>query len=78
MTRDVAPPLDGVLVLDMSLFPAGPFAASRLRDLGARVIKVERPDGGDPSRSLYKAPDAENSLLFHAINPGKESIALDL
>lgn len=71
-------PLNGLLVLDMSLYLAGPFAAQRLQDFGARVIKIERPDGGDPSRGLYRAPDEVDSLLFHVINRGKQSIALDL
>ncbi len=73
-------PLDGLLVLDMSQFLSGPSAALRLADLGARVIKVERPDGGDLCRRLYLT-DTEiggNSTLFHAINRGKESFAADL
>ncbi len=45
--------LEGLTVLDMSQFLSGPFAALRLGDLGARVIKVERPDGGDLCRRLY-------------------------
>ncbi|HLW89842.1 MAG TPA: CaiB/BaiF CoA-transferase family protein [Roseiarcus sp.] len=71
--------LDGVIVLDMSQFLSGPFAALRLGDLGARVIKVERPDGGDLCRRLYLS-DTElggDSTLFHAINRGKESFAAD-
>jgi crotonobetainyl-CoA:carnitine CoA-transferase CaiB-like acyl-CoA transferase len=44
--------LDGFLVLDMSQFLSGPFSALRLADLGARVIKIERPDGGDLCRRL--------------------------
>jgi CoA:oxalate CoA-transferase len=71
--------LEGVLVLDMSQFLSGPFAALRLSDLGARVIKVERPDGGDLCRRLYLS-DTElggDSTLFHAINRGKESFAAD-
>lgn len=74
------PPLDGLLVLDMSQFLSGPYAALRLHDLGARVIKVERPDGGDLSRRLYLS-DTEiggDSTIFHAINRGKESIAIDM
>jgi CoA:oxalate CoA-transferase len=73
-------PLDGLLVLDMSQFLSGPSAALRLADLGARVIKVERPDGGDLCRRLYLT-DTEiggDSTLFHAINRGKESFAADL
>lgn len=77
-TGTMRKPLEGILVLDMSLFLAGPFAALRLQDFGARVIKVERPDGGDPSRALYRTPDEVDSLLFHIINRGKQSIALDL
>ncbi|HVX81481.1 MAG TPA: CaiB/BaiF CoA-transferase family protein [Devosiaceae bacterium] len=71
--------LDGVLVLDMAQFLSGPFAALRLLDLGARVIKIERPDGGDLCRRLYLS-DTEiggDSTLFHAINRGKESFAAD-
>jgi crotonobetainyl-CoA:carnitine CoA-transferase CaiB-like acyl-CoA transferase len=73
-------PLQGLLVLDLSQFLSGPSAALRLADLGARVIKVERPGGGDICRSLYLT-DTEiggDSTLFHAINRSKESIALDL
>jgi crotonobetainyl-CoA:carnitine CoA-transferase CaiB-like acyl-CoA transferase len=71
--------LDGILVLDMSQFLSGPFSALRLGDLGARVIKIERPDGGDLCRRLYLS-DTEiggDSTLFHAINRGKESFAAD-
>src|SRR5215218_880677 len=73
-------PLQGLLVIDLSQFLSGPSAALRLADLGARVIKVERPGGGDICRSLYLT-DTEiggDSTLFHAINRSKESIALDL
>jgi crotonobetainyl-CoA:carnitine CoA-transferase CaiB-like acyl-CoA transferase len=73
-------PLDGLVVLDMSQFLSGPYAALRLADLGARVIKIERPDGGDLCRRLYLT-DTEiggDSTLFHAINRGKESFAADL
>jgi crotonobetainyl-CoA:carnitine CoA-transferase CaiB-like acyl-CoA transferase len=73
-------PLDGLLVLDMSQFLSGPYAALRLADLGARVIKIERPDGGDLCRRLYLT-DTEiggDSTLFHAINRGKESFSANL
>lgn len=75
-----ARPLDGLLVVDFSQFLAGPYCALRLLDLGARVIKVENPNGGDLCRRLYLSGvqiDAD-STLFHAINRGKESVALDL
>jgi CoA:oxalate CoA-transferase len=71
--------LEGVTVLDMSQFLSGPFAALRLLDLGARIIKIERPDGGDLCRRLYLS-DTEiggDSTLFHAINRGKESFSAD-
>lgn len=73
-------PLIGLTVLDFSQFLAGPSAALRLSDLGARVIKVERPDGGDASRGLYLAdlPFDQDSALFHAINRGKQSLTVDL
>lgn len=75
-----SPPLDGVLVVDLCQFLSGPYASLRLQDLGARVIKIERPDGGDLSRRLYLS-DTEiggDSTIFHAINRSKESLALDL
>lgn len=78
MTHTGKLPLEGLLVLDLSLFLAGPYASLRLQDLGARVIKIERPDGGDPCRDLYKTDDTEDSTLFHAINRGKESLCLNL
>ncbi len=72
--------LDGLLVLDLSQFLSGPSAALRLADLGARVIKVERPVSGDICRSLYVSDTRirGDSTLFHAINRGKESFAADL
>jgi crotonobetainyl-CoA:carnitine CoA-transferase CaiB-like acyl-CoA transferase len=78
--REQAPPLSGVLVLDMSQFLSGPSAALRLGDLGARVIKIERPGGGDICRTLYLTDTdlAGDSTLFHAINRNKESFAADL
>jgi crotonobetainyl-CoA:carnitine CoA-transferase CaiB-like acyl-CoA transferase len=78
MTADL--PLRGITVVDMSQFLSGPYCSLRLLDLGARVIKVERPDGGDLSRRLYLS-DTEiggDSTIFHAINRGKESLAIDL
>lgn len=72
--------LAGLTVIDMSQFLSGPYCSLRLLDFGARVIKVERPDGGDLSRRLYLS-DTEvggDSTLFHAINRGKESLGIDL
>ena len=73
-------PLEGLLVLDFSQFLAGPSGALRLADLGARVIKIERPGKGDLCRQLYISNlklDGD-STLFHAINRNKESYAADL
>ncbi len=73
-------PLSGLVVVDMSQFLSGPYCSLRLMDLGARVIKIERPDGGDLSRRLYLS-DTEiggDSTIFHAINRGKDSLAIDL
>jgi crotonobetainyl-CoA:carnitine CoA-transferase CaiB-like acyl-CoA transferase len=73
-------PLDGLVVLDFSQFLAGPAAAMRLADLGARVIKVERPKGGDICRQLYisNLGVEGDSTLFHSINRNKEGFAADL
>ena len=72
-----ARPLDGILVLDLTRVLAGPFCTMLLGELGARVIKVERRGGGDPSRGFGPFLDGR-SLYFGFINRGKESIALDL
>jgi CoA:oxalate CoA-transferase len=73
-------PLHGILVLDFSQFLSGSLATLRLADMGARVIKIERPGSGDLGRSLYLSDTdvhGENTL-FHAINRNKESYAADL
>ena len=73
-------PLDGVLVLDFSQFLAGPVAAMRLADLGARVIKIERPGGGDIGRQLAFAGRVADgdTVSFHAMNRNKEGVTADL
>ena len=73
-------PLDGIIVLEFSQFLSGPVAGLRLADLGARVIKIERPGSGDLCRNLYISDtDLEgDSTLFHAINRNKESFAANL
>jgi CoA:oxalate CoA-transferase len=73
-------PLQGLLVLDFCQFLSGPLATLRLADMGARVVKIERPGSGDIGRTLYLSDTdvhGENTL-FHAINRNKESFAADL
>jgi CoA:oxalate CoA-transferase len=73
-------PLHGILVLDFSQFLSGSLATLRLADIGARVIKIERPGVGDLGRTIYLSDTnvhGENTL-FHAINRNKESYAADL
>ncbi|MEM0650363.1 CoA transferase [Klebsiella huaxiensis] len=73
-------PLSGINVLDFSQFLSGPSAALRLADLGASVIKIENPDGGDICRKLYISElqiDGDSSL-FHAINRNKKSVTVNL
>ena len=72
--------MNGLLVLDFSQFLAGPLSTLKLADLGARVVKVERPGSGDLCRQLYLSDtdiDGDNSL-FHAINRNKESVVANL
>lgn len=73
-------PLEDFLVVDFSQFLSGPSASLRLADLGARVIKIERPETGDICRHLYTSNVVLNgeSTVFHAINRNKESLALDI
>jgi CoA:oxalate CoA-transferase len=73
-------PLKGLVVLEFSQYLSGPSAGLRLADLGARVIKIERPNGGDAGRKL-SIKDLwvdDSSLLFHTINRNKESFAANL
>lgn len=73
-------PLEGILVLEFAQFLAGPSAGLRLADLGARVIKIERPVKGEACRQL-SIKDLfvdESSMLFHTINRNKESFAANL
>ncbi|MBL8708004.1 MAG: CoA transferase [Rhodospirillaceae bacterium] len=70
-------PLAGVVVIDLTRVLAGPFCTMLLADLGARVIKVENPKGGDDSRAYGPFINGKSGY-FIAQNRGKESIALDL
>jgi CoA:oxalate CoA-transferase len=70
-------PLAGVVVLDLTRVLAGPYCTLVLSNLGARVIKVERPPAGDDARGIGPFVGGK-SLYFGALNHGKDSIALDL
>ena len=73
-------PLEGITVLEFSQYLSGPCAGLRLADLGARVVKIERPGKGDAGRQLAikNLWADESSLLFHTINRNKYSVAADL
>ena len=71
------PPLSGLLVVSLEQAIAAPFLTRQLADLGARVIKVERPDGGDFARA-YDQRAAGMSSHFVWVNRGKQSVVLDL
>jgi formyl-CoA transferase/CoA:oxalate CoA-transferase len=69
---------DGVRVLDLSRMLAGPYGSMLLADLGAEVIKIEDPGGGDPMRTMGPPFLEEESAYFLSINRNKKSVALDL
>src|SRR5690349_681811 len=74
-------PLDGVRVIELANVLAGPFCAYHLARLGALVIKVENPAGGDLARRLGADPEMARrsmGLSFVAVNAGKQSVAVDL
>jgi itaconate CoA-transferase len=73
----VTPPLYGITVVSLEQAVAAPFATRQLADLGARVIKIERPDGGDFARG-YDESVHGNSSYFVWLNRSKESLTLDL
>lgn len=73
--------LEGLTVLDFTRVLAGPYCTRLMADLGARVIKVERPELGDDTRAFYMQLEegrADQSSYFVRFNAGKESIAIDL
>ena len=72
--------LKDILVVDFSQFLSGPSAALRLADMGAQVIKIEKPITGDICRQLYVSDVmlGGESSIFHAINRNKQSYAADL
>ena len=77
------PPLSGIRVIELARILAGPWAGQLLADLGADVIKVENPEGGDDTRKwgppFVMGRDGENlsAAYYHSTNRGKRSIALD-
>ena len=75
-------PLEGVKVIDLTHYIAGPYCTKLLADYGADVIKIERPDGGDPARRIgpffHDEPHLEGSGLFLHLNTNKRSVTLNL
>ncbi len=69
--------LDGVKVIDLSVFLPGPYLTLAMADHGAEVIKIEQPGGGDPGRSIGLA-DGPDTVFFRGLNRGKKSVVLDL
>ncbi|MGO2171844.1 MAG: CaiB/BaiF CoA transferase family protein [Micrococcaceae bacterium] len=74
----VGGPLSGVKVLDLSKILAGPYATMSFADLGAEVIKIEHPEGGDPTRQWGPPFMGADATYFLAINRGKKSVTVDL
>lgn len=71
-------PLQGIRVIDFTRLLAGPYATMTLAELGADVVKIEKPDAGDDTRAWGPPFVNGDSTYFHAINRGKRSVALDL
>ncbi len=76
--RGMQLPLEGIRVLDLTIWQQGTYASAVLADLGADVIKIEERESGDPGRYAWFIKDAGLSSYFEAHNRGKRSIALDL
>jgi formyl-CoA transferase len=70
--------LDDLRVIEIGQILAGPYVGAILADLGATVIKIEKPDGGDDGRRMGKPFLDDDSLTFHEFNRGKRSVVLDL
>lgn len=71
-------PLSGVRVLEIGQVLSAPYSGSIFADLGAEVVKVERPEGGDDARQMGPAFRGGDSLNFHIFNRGKKSVAINL
>ena len=80
--KNANPALDGLTVLDVSRVLAGPYCSMLLADLGADVIKIERPPGGDDTRAwgppYLGDPSQGLSAYYLSVNRGKRSVCLDL
>lgn len=77
MTQAAKGPLSGITVIDLSRILAGPYCTLLMAEMGARVIKVESPKGGDDARAYGPFVNGK-STYFASVNRGKQSIALDL
>jgi len=77
MSTSGRPPLEGIRVVDFSRVIAGPMCTQILSDMGAEVIKIENPDGGDDTRKGAGPRAAGESHFFMTFNRGKKSVALD-
>src|SRR5258707_12885622 len=77
MTQSSKGPLSGIVVVDLSRILAGPYCTFLMAEMGARVIKVEPPKGGDDARAYGPFVNGK-STYFASVNRGKESIAPDL
>lgn len=78
--NNIVLPLDGIKVVELGIWVAGPACARVLGELGADVIKVENPRGGDPARGVVSAGAEKDSVnpLWELYNGSKRSIAVDL
>ena len=71
-------PLAGIRVIEIGQAVAGPMAGMILGDMGAEVIKIEKPDGGDDARGWGPPFIDGDSMLFHSMNRNKKSVTLDI
>ena len=70
-------PLSGIRVLDFTTMMAGPYCTRQLADMGAEVIKVENPNGGEQNRNAVPVREG-HSAVYAQLNAGKNSVAIDL
>ena len=70
-------PLEGLTIVEIGTSVAAPYAGLVLADLGARVIKIENPDGGDYARGWGPPFWKDTSATFFSLNRGKESVTID-